>query len=363
MLGMLIAMVPANGQNLVPNPGFERHSTSSPEEWTHPTGGCNHFMLGKPGAEGSHSGRRYHGLCAFGLNYHTQEASEYLSVRLMEPMQAGRTYCVSMWVRVSGIDNRFEQLDDIGWYFSSRPVNVKATSSISCSRFLMFTPQVNFRLEQVYDWVEYKTTYVAAGRERCLTIGDFLDPSTPQAPGTGPKKRKKLKRGVVPIVFPLPATDNYYVRIFYDDISIILMPEDGVCLPVVMVPTDSVVTLDSIPITDTLQVGERVILNNIFFDFDEAVLKPESYPELERLILLLNAYPSLVIRINGHTDRHGTEEYNLDLSERRAKAVVDNLIADGIAVGRLSHKGFGESQPISDDDSVNRRVEFEVVGL
>lgn len=109
-----------------------------------------------------------------------------------------------------------------------------------------------------------------------------------------------------------------------------------------------------------------VVLRNIFFEFGSATLKPESYPELERLAALLRNSPDLRIQINGHTDNVGDPAANLRLSESRALAVKDYLIGKGIAPERLLHKGYGMQRPIADNSAPegrarNRRTEFEVI--
>jgi len=113
----------------------------------------------------------------------------------------------------------------------------------------------------------------------------------------------------------------------------------------------------------------RVTLNSIFFDFDKAVLKPESFPELERVVQLLNEKPSINIEVAGHTDNIGKTSYNQNLSERRANAVKKFLTSKGIAVNRITAIGYGETKPIvSNDDEkdgreINRRVEFQITSM
>jgi len=109
-----------------------------------------------------------------------------------------------------------------------------------------------------------------------------------------------------------------------------------------------------------------VRLNNIFFDFDKATLKPESYSELNRLADILKKNPDAKTEIDGHTDNKGAHQYNLDLSRKRTQAVVDYLIAQGCAANMLSAKGFAESKPVASNDTEdgraqNRRVEFRFV--
>ncbi|HRJ29338.1 MAG TPA: OmpA family protein [Cyclobacteriaceae bacterium] len=111
-----------------------------------------------------------------------------------------------------------------------------------------------------------------------------------------------------------------------------------------------------------------ITLNNIFFDFDKAVLKPESFSELNRIVTLMKERAGMNVMITGHTCDIGEETYNLSLSERRAKAVQKYLVDKGIEQGRIDVKFFGESQPTVSNTSMenrrkNRRVEFKIVKL
>ena len=115
-----------------------------------------------------------------------------------------------------------------------------------------------------------------------------------------------------------------------------------------------------------LAIGSTIVLNNIFFDFNKAVLRPESIPELERLIKLMTDFPTLKIEISGHTDNIGTAAYNKPLSENRAKSVVDYLISKGIDKTRMTFVGFGFDKPIATNDTEdgrqqNRRTEFKII--
>lgn len=92
-------------------------------------------------------------------------------------------------------------------------------------------------------------------------------------------------------------------------------------------------------------INKPNIIENIFYDFDKATLRQESEEALDELVKLLADNPNITIEMASHTDRVGTEEYNLDLSERRAKAVIDYLISKGIAPERLQHQGYGKSRP------------------
>jgi outer membrane protein OmpA-like peptidoglycan-associated protein len=109
-----------------------------------------------------------------------------------------------------------------------------------------------------------------------------------------------------------------------------------------------------------------ITLNNIFFDFDNASLRPESFPELNRIVDLMNERPTLQVEISGHTCDIGEASYNLGLSERRAKAVQKFIVGKGIDPSRITAKFFGETMPaVENKDRVtrrkNRRVEFKIV--
>lgn len=115
-----------------------------------------------------------------------------------------------------------------------------------------------------------------------------------------------------------------------------------------------------------IEIGEVVRLNNVFFDFNKYDLKPESYPELDRVVVFLNEYPTLEIELSGHTDKIGTNEYNQKLSENRANAVAEYLFSKGITKNRITIIGYGETLPVDSNDSEegrqkNRRVEFKIL--
>lgn len=115
-----------------------------------------------------------------------------------------------------------------------------------------------------------------------------------------------------------------------------------------------------------VEVGSVIVLNNIFFDFNKSTLRPDSYPELERLLKLLNDMPTLKIEISGHTDNIGSASYNKTLSENRAKAVVDWLLGKAIKADRLTFVGYGFDKPIATNDTeegrqMNRRTEFKII--
>lgn len=105
-----------------------------------------------------------------------------------------------------------------------------------------------------------------------------------------------------------------------------------------------------------LTLGDTVTLRNIFFHTASAELYETSLAELDRLAEALARHPSLRLEVGGHTDAVGTEADNLALSERRAKAVYDYLVQRGISADRLTYRGYGESQPVANNDTPEGRA-------
>ena len=92
-------------------------------------------------------------------------------------------------------------------------------------------------------------------------------------------------------------------------------------------------------------ITKPVVIDNIFYDFDRATLRPESKTALDEMAQVLRDNPNVTIEMASHTDRHGTDEYNINLSARRAQSVIDYLISTGISPDRLQSQGYGESRP------------------
>ena len=107
----------------------------------------------------------------------------------------------------------------------------------------------------------------------------------------------------------------------------------------------------------------RAILYGIHFDSDSANLRPDSEPTLRQVAAVMQAQAGLKLSVEGHTDSTNTAAYNLDLSRRRAQAVVAWLVKNGVAAARLTSEGYGSSKPVADNNSpqgraLNRRVEL-----
>jgi len=110
---------------------------------------------------------------------------------------------------------------------------------------------------------------------------------------------------------------------------------------------------------------KKIVLRGVHFDFDKATIRADARPVLDEAIATLKQEGGIAVIAEGHTDSVGSDAYNMKLSQRRAKAVRDYLVAAGISARRISAEGFGESQPVASNDTAdgraqNRRVELRV---
>ena len=120
---------------------------------------------------------------------------------------------------------------------------------------------------------------------------------------------------------------------------------------------------------ETIVTPESVTLNEVYFEFDRSNITREGAFELDKLVQVLNKYPEMVIMVKAHTDNRGSDNYNMNLSDRRARATVQYIVSKGIAKDRISGKGYGESQPKvecgancnEEQHASNRRSEFLIV--
>lgn len=116
----------------------------------------------------------------------------------------------------------------------------------------------------------------------------------------------------------------------------------------------------------SVEVGTKISMNNIFFEFGKATLRPESYPELNRLSTFFKSSAKMLTEISGHTDNVGSDEVNNKLSQERADVVRNYLLTQGVSAERLTAKGYGKNKPKVANDTlenqaINRRVEFEIL--
>ena len=120
---------------------------------------------------------------------------------------------------------------------------------------------------------------------------------------------------------------------------------------------------------DKIVLDKAIVLDNIYYDFDRAEIRPDAARELDKLVSILSDNPQIVIELSSHTDARGEVAYNIDLSQRRAESAVQYIISEGISPRRITARGYGENRPIvpaattEEEHQVNRRTEFKVTEI
>ncbi|MFT3886496.1 MAG: OmpA family protein [Flavobacteriales bacterium] len=361
--------------NVVPNPGFEEVKKvqcawtqqarkfneevmigwNSPTETTpdifstkaDPTCWANPTKRTK-GKTSPHGGDAMAGIKVWGRGNTPTYWHEYLQIELPQPLEAGKRYIAECFVQRANFSN--EASNNIGIVLAAAPVRTR-----DCLP-LYITPQVNE--DKVLDaggWRKVSGVFDANGDERYLLIGNFYGDEV-----TLHERQPDGERGAYYFI------DDVNVRIAPAGTALTPKPKESVPPP----PKQKVEDHASSTQVDIMQVepevGKRIRLDNIGFEFAKATLTPASEAELDKLVDLLTDYPLMRIEIEGHTDDVGSDAANLKLSDDRAKAVVDYLVKKKIGKERLTWKGYGETKPLKPNTSeenraLNRRVEFRVV--
>lgn len=352
------------GQNLVPNPSFEevrglpiasnpvnnfeferksgfkafeRHlnywyaataTTPDLRIWT------DHYLerCGSkyPDCDRARTGENAAGIVTFMQNAESEVYREYLGVKLRQPLVPGRKTYVAFWIT----KERQARLvsNNIGCYFSERKVFANIKSPIRVE------PQLNIQEVVSADtvgWVGKIDSFVPEKAYQFLTIGNFFDNE-----GTKVDTAKHWSGSVFPV------SSAYYLL---DDLRVWQAGMVDLSFEGKSLEADSV-----------------VLLHNVEFALNSAVLQPASHRQLNELVSFLLKNKSVSIALQGHTDDTGSPAENLSLSMARAKAVYDHLVDQGIDARRLSYQGFGAQQPIATNTTEagrakNRRVVFRVL--
>ena len=369
---------PRLSPNLVYNPSFEEYrecprkidalgTLTIVDAWYQPTAGsadyynvCGSRDCGVPknklGIQDAHLGDGFCGIYCSKTDYR-----EYLQTQLKEPLRAGEMYRVSFYVSLSEYSSG--AVATIGALFTDERVGDTVRSVLMNKEIRHLAPGVSQTVASYYEpqvvneyervltdtkaWMQISGVFTAKGGERFMTIGNFYPASQSNV------------IDLDSLTYLLPGA-YYYI----DDVSVVCLGCNEV--------RGNVQNTDTVPVVaavaDTFLVGATFVLQNVFFDYDKSTLLQQSYNELQHLLNILQSHPMMKIEIDGHTDGHGSLDYNQRLSENRAKAVVEFLISKGIDPKRLQYKGFGKTRPIDtnvteEGRAHNRRVEFKVISM
>lgn len=315
-------------------------TTLDPACWAHP-------KKHSGGKQSTHSGSGMVGMKVYGKGNTPSFWHEYVQTELPEPLQAGVRYIAECWVLRAARSN--EASNNIGMAFTDAPVSTRDRLP------LYITPYVNEEKTVKGGWHKVRGVFEATGNERYLLIGNFYSDEA-----TAHERQPEGERGGYYFI------DDVNVRIAPPGTALTPKPKESVLPPPRPVVPDhaSSTTVDIHQVEPA--VGTRVRLDNVQFAFDKADLLPGYEKELDRLVDLMTDFPFLRVEIEGHTDDQGSDDYNLRLSDARAKAVVDYLLKKDVEKERLTWKGYGETKPLVANDSeanraINRRVEFRII--
>lgn len=357
LLGGCLLSFSTWAQNLVPNPSFEElircpHSFSTDRKdfivpgWTSPTRGtpdqfhgCSWGEADVPynwaGSSNAKTGKGYVGIYVWMKQTASNDYREYVQCELAEPLRSGIRYRVEFYYKLAsyavyaanriGLHLSSEQLS----YDHDQPIDVVPILSVEADSAI--TPATG-------SWEHAVMEFKATGGERFVTIGNFY--SNEQTKSTRLPHRIGKSNMLVNSAY-------YYI----DDVSV---------EPLDSLPRN---TLSRTEFTsEHVDLDRDYILKNIQFEFDSYRLMKSSYKELDLVVELLKANPTFKVRLSGHTDFIGSDEYNLTLSRNRARSVADYFISKGIKSERIQSFGFGKARPIVFDKTdearmINRRVE------
>lgn len=412
-LFFVISVLPVYGQNLILNPSFEEYECPSEDifyakNWFAPNDCTVDYFTDKYpdnpkfvsftyvssstrnekiGYNKPKSGEAYIGFFLLGW----YGGMEHYTGKLKRALLKNSLYKITFYIKYGG---------DIFWLYSknieilftaNRPSFESRVYRDLFSNESSYVADLKIDIQQANsqrNWVKCVANYRALGGEQFMTLGLFhqqenrklirlFDKYKNIESDFQKQKRFVSKHEVVPLLPNKMSKQHkkdreFNVIAYYliDDVKIVPVDDQGneivlypELLEKVNVPESANEEIIEI---NNLKIGTPLVLRNIYFELDKCNLLVSSKPELDKLIDALRENQDLKIEISGHTDNTGTEEYNQQLSEKRALAVVNYLVSHGIAKERLFYKGYGSHQPIKSNETKegrkqNRRVELIIL--
>jgi OOP family OmpA-OmpF porin len=292
------------------------------------------------GYQYAHSGKCYAGFFLFSHG----DYREYLQSPITGPLEKGKTYIFSMYVSLANYSRTI--IDQIGVCFTEEEKHYETGDVITdLNPLYMKTDKIG---RDTSGWFKMTAIYKAKGGETFLIIGSYELNKIKKTKFNFPKNMKT----------PINKTSERDAYYLVDDVSLI----EWLNPPIEEIKKDSIITI-GIDTLNNVSVNSNMVLKNVLFETNKAIVLESSYPDLDKLIAYLKMNPEINLKIIGHTDNSGDRKFNMRLSEERAKQVAAYLTKNGVDKRRLSTKGYGDSKPLFTNDTeehrtLNRRVEI-----
>ena len=320
-------------------PGWRSANTGTPDYYHQCSWGDCDVPFNWAGESNAHSGLGYTGIYVWSRPSNKPRSyREYIHGELKEQLVKDKRYRIEFYFKLASYS--VYTVDRIGLLLSDSSFNLAGDQVIGKPPTLSVV-----RNEPITKggWELAQMDYQAHGGERYVIIGNFFDNLTTQFTQLESRKGKSTM---------LTGSAYFYI----DDVAVILLDPDPTPQKEPLVWTDG----------REIKPEETYILKQIQFEFDRYALLPVSFPELDKLVSILNDRMSWKAELNGHTDDVGSDDYNLELSKNRAQSVGEYLKSKGISADRLIIHGYGKQKPLvqSKDDAartLNRRVEVRFI--
>ncbi len=301
------------------------------------------------------SGQAYAG---FTVNRTGSDKPEYLIKELNNPLVSGTEYMLTFYVSLSQYSTH--GTNNIGAYVGEDLIEGEVNN------YLNYFPQVysmdQKSLTNSTSWTKVSNTFIAKGGEKYVIVGSFSS---------------AMKNNI-----EASSLSNSLIHYFIDNVSLKELGEENNLIENGSFEEYEAFNNKNIPEVDTFQdiafvkleevdiasmeLGQKIVLHNILFETGKSILLPKSYNELNFLVYILNLHENMHIKITGHTDNVGRENFNKQLSEERAQTVIDYLLTQNVDIDRLDSEGHGSREPVrtnltEEGRRLNRRVEFTIV--
>lgn len=358
----VLYFLPTYSQELVSNGSFElksycpgnfnQQSLTTVNGWWQPSDGTPDYFnscsdkVGVPnnvfGKQDAKDGNAYVGMVVFSVGGN-KNYREYIQTKLTRPLVAGEMVCVEFYV--SAADFCAYVCDGIGVALTKEKLEHNKNGVIDVIPSLQ-NPRFNM-LDFSDGWMLISDVYQAIGGETYLTIGNF-------------KSDRDLK--IIKRTADLGAkSQDTWAYCYIDQVSVKPVKQKSECSC-----ENEVLAQMAVDPPLELKEYDRISLDAILFEFDQDELTDSAKIQIKEVYNLLRKNRAMYMEISGYTDIQGSEAYNMDLSRRRAKRVIDELIGMGIDASRMQMSFFGKDSPVADNTTEegrmqNRRVEFQIL--